>query len=110
MTPFTLLLVLLTEICSVIGQLLFKYAVDPQHTRAVAIRVMAAGVFLKAIDFFLWTGLLDRFDLSYLFPFESLNRVLLLIGASVFLKEKASLTLWGGVLLITAGVALVATT
>ncbi len=33
-----------------------------------------------AIGFFLWVGLMSRFDLSYLYPFDSLNRVVLMIG------------------------------
>lgn len=110
MTAIYFALVMLSESCSVLGQLLFKYALGREHPRRIVIQVMAVGVAAKAVDFFLWEGLLGRFQLSYLFPFDGLQRVLLVVGASIFLKEKATLGLWLGVLLITAGVALVSAT
>jgi uncharacterized membrane protein len=59
------------------------------------------------VNFFLWEGLLSKFDLSYLYPFDGLNRVVLMFAASIFLKEKMTLELWVGVALICAGVLLV---
>jgi undecaprenyl phosphate-alpha-L-ara4N flippase subunit ArnE len=105
-TLWNLLLVLLMEICSVAGQILFKHAVA-QKTRLATIKVIGAGILSKAIEFFLWLGLLAKFQLSYIYPFDGLNRVILVLGASFFLKEKTSPRLWLGVLSISAGVVLI---
>ena len=108
MTPLAFLLVVISETCSAAGQIFFKHAMGggpgrQTHTAAK----LTAGVVVMAIGFFLWVGLMSRFDLSYLYPFDGLNRVLLMIAASVFLKEKMTLNLWVGVSLICAGVLLV---
>lgn len=109
MTALSFALVLLSEICSVAGQIFFKHAMcqPPEATRAKFIGLFGAGIATKALAFFVWLGLLSKFDLSYLYPFEGLSPILLVIAAAVFLKEKMSLNLWLGVLLISAGVALV---
>ena len=70
--------------------------------------VLLAGVAAMALGFFLWLGLLSKCDLSFLYPFEGMNRLLLLFAAVVFLKEKIEPRLWLGVLLISAGVTVVA--
>jgi len=105
MTPLAFLLVLISETCSAAGQVFFKHAVDGDPGCKAA--KLTAGVSVMAIGFFLWIGLMSRFQLSYLYPFDGLNRILLMFGASIFLKEKMSLNLWVGVALICAGVMLV---
>jgi uncharacterized membrane protein len=59
------------------------------------------------ISFFLTLGLLQRFDLSYLYPFQGLSVILIAITAALTLREKMTLQLAIGALLITAGVVLV---
>jgi multidrug transporter EmrE-like cation transporter len=102
--PLPFLLVLIAENCSVIGQIFFKQAMGGGKTNSAK---LTAGVAAMAVNFFLWTGLLSRFDLSYLYPFDGLNRVVLMFAASIFLKEKMTLNLWVGVTLICAGILLV---
>ena len=68
--------------------------------------LVAIGVALMTISFFLTLGLLQRFDLSYLYPFQGLS-VISSRRAAVVLKEKLSLRLTVGALLITAGIVLV---
>jgi uncharacterized membrane protein len=104
-TLFPLLLVLLTESCAVTGQICFKHAMSGRDGIKAARLTM--GIAAMAVNFFLWNGLLSRFDLSYLYPFDGLNRIILVIAASIFLKEKMTLNLWVGVGLICAGVLLV---
>ena len=105
MTPLPFLLVLIAESCSLIGQIFFKHAMSGgKGTRAAK---LAAGAAVMGVGFFLWEGLLSKFDLSYLYPFDGLNRVVLMFAASIFLKEKMTLNLWVGVALICAGVLLV---
>jgi uncharacterized membrane protein len=59
------------------------------------------------ISFFLTLGLLQRFDLSYLYPFQGLSVIIISVMAAVMLKEKLTLQLIIGALLITAGIVLV---
>lgn len=68
---------------------------------------IALGVALMTVSFFLTLGLLQRFDLSYLYPFQGLSVIFITILAAVVLKEKLSLRLTIGALLITAGIVLV---
>src|SRR5207249_3627966 len=105
------LFVVLSEMCSVAGQLLFKQSMNSTHeqSRTKFLPTFIAGIAVMGLGFFLWLGLLSKFDLSFLYPFEGLNHIILVLAASFFLKEKMSVSLWLGVLLISAGVALVST-
>ena len=49
-----------------------------------------------------------QFDLSYLYPFEKLDRVLLAFAAWLILKEKMTRDLWIGVICICLGTVFVA--
>jgi uncharacterized membrane protein len=71
------------------------------------VSILSAGIFLMTISFFLTLGLLQRFDLSYLYPFQGLSVIIITLMAAVMLKEKLSLQLTIGALLITLGVVLV---
>jgi len=105
MTPIAFGLVVVAESCSVVGQIFFKHAMGGDAPGKKA--KLTAGIATKAVEFFLWNGLLSQFDLSYLYPFDGLNRIVLVLAAWIFLKEKMTLNLWVGVLLISAGVVLV---
>jgi uncharacterized membrane protein len=59
------------------------------------------------ISFFLTLGLLQRFDLSYLYPFQGLSVIMITVMAAIMLKEKLTLQLTVGSLLISAGIVLV---
>jgi len=68
---------------------------------------VTGGIILMTISFFLTLGLLQRFDLSYLYPFQGLSVIFITLTAAVVLKEKLNLRLAIGALLITAGIVLV---
>ena len=105
MTPLAFLMVIVSDCCSLTGQVFFKHAMSGStETKA---RKLAAGITVMAVGFFLWIGLMSKYDLSFLYPFDGLNRVVLMFAASIFLKEKMTLNLWVGVTLICAGVLLV---
>ena len=104
MTALAFLFVLIAECCAVTGQVFFKHAMGGKDGMAWKLTL---GIIAMAVNFFLWTGLLSRFPLSYLYPFDGLNRVVMMFAASIFLKEKMTLNLWVGVGLICAGVLLV---
>lgn len=108
MTVVLFLLVLLSETCTVAGQLVMKHAMTLDDApRARFIRVFSIAIACMAAGFFIWTGLMQFFDLSYLYPFDGLNRLMIVFGASYFLKEKITPALWLGVGLISVGVVLV---
>jgi drug/metabolite transporter (DMT)-like permease len=111
LNALSLILIALSECCSIAGQVLFKIAMGHRwdHSRRQAVVVLGGGVAVMALGFFIWLGLLSSFDLSLLYPFEGLNRIVLLVAAAFFLKEKITPALAIGVVLIGAGVVLVAT-
>lgn len=110
MTLFFLCLIVFSVACSVTGQILFKHAMSDQSasTRTRRRLHLAGGVLAMTIGFFAWLALLRRFELSYLYPFEGLDRVLLAIAAWLILKEKMTRDLWIGLILICLGTAFVA--
>lgn len=104
-------LIIFSQICLVAGQIWLKHAMNEtnaeQTQKKKFIFHFALGIGAMTIWFLLWLGLMRHFDLSYLYPFEGLSPLLMAAGASVFLKEKMTWRLWGGILLISAGLALV---
>jgi uncharacterized membrane protein len=106
-----ILLVLMTRALACAGQIFFKKAMSrpDDEARGKGAFFLACGIVIMALTFFLWQGLLEKHDLSYLYPFEGVDHVLLVLGASYFLKERATPRLWAGVALIVAGVVLVST-
>ena len=95
----------------VVAQLILKRAM--MATRATGFRnarfvwKVSTGVVLMTISFFLTLGLLQRFDLSYLYPFQGLSVIFITLMAAAVLKEKLNLRLAIGALLISVGIVLV---
>jgi drug/metabolite transporter (DMT)-like permease len=108
----SLVLLLLSQVSLVGGQLWLKHAMNMTHQQPVAWRrftgIFSAGIAAMTLWFLLWLGLMKQFDLSYLYPFEGLSPILLAIGAKFFLRESMTIRLWVGTLVISAGLALVA--
>lgn len=109
MTAASLLLIFLARVCASAGQIFFKKAmcVRDGEARSKGAASFCCGIVVMAVGFFLWLGLLNKFPLSYLYPFEGIDHILLVVGASIFLKERATPGIWLGVLLISAGVVFV---
>jgi uncharacterized membrane protein len=95
----------------VAAQLILKRAMEATTTtgfrNAHFVWKVTGGVILMTISFFLTLGLLQRFDLSYLYPFQGLSVIFITLMAAVVLKEKLSVRLTIGALLISAGIVLV---
>jgi uncharacterized membrane protein len=93
------------------GQLLLKKGMERTAEAARNQRgfivFLAAGILAMTISFFLTLGLLQRFDLSYLYPFQGLSVILIAIMAAITLREKLTPQLVIGALLISAGIFLV---
>ncbi len=111
MTRFAALLIFITVGCFVAGQILLKHAMDitarPSYLRLRAILVFAAAIAAFAVNFFVNIGLLQRFDLSYFFPFQGLSVILIAFAGAFILQEKMTLRLTIGSIIISLGVILV---
>ena len=114
MTLWALVLIIAWLVTFVVGQLFFKRAMEVLTAAGFrnrkTISILGAGIFSMTISFFLNLGLLQRFDLSYLYPFQGLSVIIISLAAALVLKEKLTLRLTIGVILITAGVMLVSST
>jgi uncharacterized membrane protein len=95
----------------VVAQIVLKRAMELSTSNGLRnsrfILLVIVGIFLMTISFFLTLGLLQRFDLSYLYPFQGLSVIMITVMAAVMLKEKLTLQLTIGSLLITGGIVLV---
>jgi uncharacterized membrane protein len=95
----------------VVAQLILKRAMESTTTSGFRnlrfVLKVAGGIALMTVSFFLTLGLLQRFDLSYLYPFQGLSVIFITLMAAVVLKEKLNLRLTIGALLISAGIVLV---
>lgn len=111
MTLFAALLIFVTVGCFVAGQILLKHAMDitarQTYSRLHATRVFVIAITAFAINFFINIGLLQRFDLSYFFPFQGLSVILIAFAGALILKERLSFRLTIGSIVIALGVALV---
>jgi uncharacterized membrane protein len=111
-TFLSLFFILVSLLSFVAAQLILKRAMQLTTTgggfrNPRFILRMAAGIALMTISFFLTLGLLQRFDLSYLYPFQGLSVIIITIMAAVVLKEKLTAQLTIGGALISAGIVLV---
>ena len=111
MTLFAGLLICVTVSCFVAGQILLKHAMDIMaqtvYSRLRATLVFAAAISVFAVNFFINIGLLQRLDLSYFFPFQGLSVILIALAGAFILKEKLTLRLTIGSIVIGLGVVLV---
>ena len=111
MTPVALLLVLISVAALVAGELLLKHAMHSTIARGFRQRTFIAfllvGIVAMGVYFMLTLGLLQRYDLSYVYPFQGLSVIFISAAAAFLLREKLTVPLVLGSLLITAGVVLV---
>jgi drug/metabolite transporter (DMT)-like permease len=106
--PFILLFISL--ITFVTGQLLFKRAMEGSRNSGFGkefLKFLIPGIASMTVSFFLTLGLLQRFDLSFVYPFQGLSVIIISLAAVVLLKEKLSLQLLFGAFLISLGVVFV---
>ena len=104
MTLAQLLVVILAQSAQVAGQLLLKRGMSGVGGRLPR---LAGGLALLTVWFLAWLRLLQSLDLSYLYPFEGISLVLLVLAARVVLHEAVGARAWVGVALITTGMVLV---
>ena len=111
MSILAFVLIVVSLLSFVAAQLILKRAMEFSATNGLRnsrfVSLAAIGIALMTISFFLTLGLLQRFDLSYLYPFQGLSVIFITLLAAVALKEKLTARLTLGALLITAGIVLV---
>jgi uncharacterized membrane protein len=104
-------LIVVSLLSFVVAQLILKRAMESTRTSGFRnvqfVSKVTWGIILMAISFFLTLGLLQRFDLSYLYPFQGLSVIFITLMAAVVLKEKLNMRLAIGALLISVGIVLV---
>jgi len=98
-------------IATVAGQLLLKHAMENSNTVGFShprvLFLFIASVVSLTVSFFLTIGLLQHFDLSFFYPIQGSTVVIITVAAVFILRERLSLQLFVGALLISAGIALV---
>ena len=111
MSILAFLLIVVSLLSFVAAQLILKRAMEFSATNGLPnsrfVSLAATGIALMTVSFFLTLGLLQRFDLSYLYPFQGLSVIFITLMAAIALKEKLNLRLTVGALLITTGIVLV---
>lgn len=100
-----------------IGQILQKLAVTEaaeNGEKSLLLRKIAArqtiwwAVSSLALGTLLWLAVLYRMEVSKAFPFLSLGFVLVMLASRYYFKERISLSRWAGVVLIIAGIVMLA--
>jgi uncharacterized membrane protein len=111
MTFVSLILILISVLSFVAGQLFLKRAmestVEAGFGRARFVLLLSSGILLMTVSFFLTLGLLQKYDLSYLYPFQGLSVIIVSLAAAIILREKLTMQLTLGSLLITLGIVIV---
>lgn len=112
----------MAEVCGVAGQILFKKTINGleapdmrSHTSYLVflknvLRVPAVWIGFCCVGsgVAIWLTALAQADLSLVFPIDSMQYVVTLIAARIFLDEKMDRMKLGGTFLIMVGIALVA--
>ena len=96
------------QLLIVVGQILLKKGLGSRQTHNIFSWLpFVLGIASLTCWFFLWLGLMGKWELSKLYPFEGLNPAMMALGAWIVLKEKLPLSAWAGVGLICIGIAVV---
>ncbi len=116
-----IILVLLSEIFAAIGQILFKkstntlqsYSLRGVNTHVRFLNDVLAkpsiwiGLFAMAISLVIWLIALAQGDLSLVFSIGSLQYILILFLAHIFLEEKIDRMKFMGTFLVVLGIVLI---
>ena len=106
-----ILLVLLSEVFTAIGQVFFKKttnALEPYSLGGVLRKPSIwIGLVSMAIGLAIWLMALAEGDLSLVYPIGSLQFILILFSAHIFLNEKIDKMKFLGTLLVVFGIVLI---
>lgn len=117
----TLALILIPSITGVAGQLLLKIGMTQMGALDISVAAIpmllwkiitspavVIGLTIYVGGLFFWLLALNRADLSFVYPFASLSYVLTTLAAWGILHENIPSLRWAGLLVICAGVVMVA--
>lgn len=121
MNPAIFIVMLLSEFCEVIAQICYKSGVNLSQTKSLrgvkgyiifSLKVLAApsiwlGFALMLGGMVLWLFVLDRFNLSFAFPFQSIQYLMVPVASVILLKEKINKDRIFGVILVVLGIIIV---
>lgn len=86
-----------------------ELALNAESLRQIATQVWVwAGLAIFAVSAVLWLFALSRADLSFAYPFAALGYVIIVIASILFLDEHVQPVTWVGIVLIVAGIVLIA--
>jgi drug/metabolite transporter (DMT)-like permease len=117
----TIVLILMATVLGIGGQFMLKYGMGKMGPLSLSVggvpqliwRIATApyvigGLLIYGIGTFFWLITLSRVELSVAYPFVSLNQVLIFLIAWLVMREQISPTRAAGVIVICAGMLLVA--
>lgn len=111
MTAVSFVIILIAITGHAAGEIALKKAMETSNAVGFRSRKFVvpfvAGIFFMTVQFFLGLGLLQRYDLSFIYPFQGLNVIMIAVAAALLLREKLTLQLIIGSILISAGIVLV---
>ena len=88
-----------------------EFARNGESAKALVVQPLVwLGLVLFGLSAIVWLVVLSRASLSFAYPFASLTYVLILLFDRFWLHESVPALRWGGVVLIVAGIILVAQT
>jgi len=111
LNAIAIILCIVCQLLIVAGQIMLKHAMTSTTAAGISarrLRNFAMAIGCLTLWFFLWLGLMQRWDLSKLYPFEGLNPAMMALGAWLVLREKLPAKAWIGLLVVCFGIALVA--
>jgi drug/metabolite transporter (DMT)-like permease len=116
----TYLAIFITILCTVVGQLMFKHATNSMGempatleegamflVKAMLNIYIVGGFFLAFVASLSWIFAVSRLELSFAYPFTSLNFVFVMIFSAIIFQEQINLTRVLGILAICFGVYLI---
>ena len=106
-----LIFILLPILLTVVGEFLLKFGTADLSVADGLVSVSAIifngnivfGVGLIVISALLWIVGMSKFQLSFMYPFLSLNYVMIIVGAEIILKEDVQFNRYVSILLIIIG-------
>jgi uncharacterized membrane protein len=78
-----------------------------QIKKFVSNPLIVLAALLIVIGGILWVVAMSKFELSFIYPFLSLNYIVIIIGSALFLGEKVTLTRYLSVVLISIGLIII---
>lgn len=117
-----ILWIIISTILGSAGQILLKYGMNANkaieqlksknifiyYIKIIFSPLIIAGLLCYAVSMLVWLYVLTKYELSYARPFVALGYVIIAVYSGLFMNENMNWMRWGGIILITVGVFLVA--